>query len=147
MQILQFIAIMLTALALVPGGAHLFELPHKIVLPEEQYFIVQSIYRGWALFGNVIIAAIATNLALALMLWRCRRRFWPSLAAGLILAGTLLVFFVWTQPANVATRYWTMTTPDWQNLRAQWEWSHAANAVLTFIGLCCATLSALRSAE
>jgi len=138
---------MLTAIAFVPAGGHLFELPNKIGLSEEHYFVAQSIYRGWALFGNVIIAAIAANLTLALTSWRRRRRYWPSLAAALILAGTVLVFFAWTQPANVATRYWTVTTPDWQKLRTQWEWSHAANAVLTFIALCCATLSALRSAE
>ena len=35
----------LTALALVPAGAHLFELPNKIGLAQDQYFIVQSIYR------------------------------------------------------------------------------------------------------
>jgi hypothetical protein len=39
----------LTALALVPAGAHLFELPNKIGLSQDRYFIVQSIYRGWAL--------------------------------------------------------------------------------------------------
>jgi hypothetical protein len=44
---------MLTAPALVPVGAHLFELPNKIGLSEEHYFLVQSIYRGWALFGIV----------------------------------------------------------------------------------------------
>src|SRR5262252_4843030 len=26
---------------------------------------------------------------------------------------------------------------DWDGWRRQWEWSHAANAVLTFIALCC----------
>jgi hypothetical protein len=140
-RILQFVAIILTALALVPGGAHLFELPHKISLPEEQYFVVQSIYRGWALFGTVIIAAIAANLVLAFMFFRRRRPFWPSLAAGLILAGALIVFFGWTYPANQVSDNWTVIPSDWEALRQQWEWSHAANAILTFIALCCATLS------
>ena len=57
-------------LALVPGGAHLLELPNKISLPEQQYFVVQSIYRGWALCGIVIFAAIGANLLAALMLRR-----------------------------------------------------------------------------
>jgi hypothetical protein len=95
LRVLQFIAVVLTAVAFVPAGAHLFELPHKIALTEHDYFVVQSIYRGWALFGIVIITAIAANLALALMLWRRREPFWPSLAAGLILgrdaAGVLCV--------------------------------------------------------
>lgn len=128
-------------LALVPGGAHLLELPNKISLPEQQYFVVQSIYRGWALCGIVIFAAIGANLLAALMLRRQGRPYWPSLAAGLLLAVMLLVFFSWTYPANQATDNWTVVTPNWQALRTQWELSHAASAVLTFIALCCATLS------
>ena len=39
MRVLQFLAVVLTALALVPGGAHFFELPNKIGLGEQQYFV------------------------------------------------------------------------------------------------------------
>ena len=147
MRLLQFIAVILTALVFAPTGAHLFELPNKIILPKEQYFIVQSVYRGWALFGSVIIGAIAADLVAALALWRRRRRFWPSFAAALILIGTLVVFFVWTQPANVATDFWSVAIPGWEKLRAQWEFSHAANAALSFIALCCAGLSAVLSQD
>jgi hypothetical protein len=31
---------------LVPSGAHLFALPNKIGLAQDQYFVVQNIYRG-----------------------------------------------------------------------------------------------------
>jgi len=55
LKIVQFLALVLTALALVPSGAHLFEFPGKINLGAEQYFIVQSIYRGWSLFGIVLV--------------------------------------------------------------------------------------------
>jgi hypothetical protein len=144
---MQFLAIVLTALALVPSGAHLFELPNKIGLPQEQYFTVQAIYRGWALFGGVIIAAIVVNLAVAFMLWRRGRRFLLSLAAAVILALTLVVFFVWTYPANQATDNWAAVAADWEKLRAQWELSHAANAFLTFIGFCCTTLSVVMSGD
>lgn len=141
MQMLQAAAVILTALALVPGGAHLFELPNKMALPEQQYLVVQSIYRGWALFGAVIFAAIGANLVAALMLWRRRGPWWSSLAAGLFLAVMLVVFFSWTYPANQATQNWTVTAENWQALRTQWELSHAVSAVLTFTALCCATIS------
>jgi len=142
-RVLQFLSVVVTALAFVPSGAHLFELPNKFGLSQERYFIIQSIYRGWAFFGIVIFAAIAANLLLAGMLrWR-GKRYWPALAAGLIMTATLVVFFAWTYPANQATANWTLATPDWQSLRARWEVSHAANAVLTLIALCCATLSAV----
>jgi hypothetical protein len=82
LRLLQFVAVILTALALMPSGAHLLELPHKIALTEQQYFVMQSIYRGWSLFGAVIIAAITTNLLLALMLFRRRKTLgstsWPA---------------------------------------------------------------------
>jgi hypothetical protein len=71
----QFVAVILTALTFAPSGAHLFELPNKIGLSEEHYFIVQSIYRGWAFFGIVIVAGIGTNLTLAVMLMRRESRF------------------------------------------------------------------------
>jgi hypothetical protein len=45
-QMVRFLAIVLTALALVPAGAHVFALPNKIGLPQEEYFVVQGIYRG-----------------------------------------------------------------------------------------------------
>jgi len=131
----------MTALAFVPVGAHLFELPNKIGLSEQHYFVVQSIYRGWALFGVVIFAAIAANLTVAATLWHKGRPFWPSFAAGLLLAATLLVFFEWTYPANLATNNWTVVIADWKALRTQWELSHGVNALLTFIALCCAALA------
>ncbi len=75
MSLLQFAAVMLTALALLPSGAHFFELPNKIVLAQQQYFTVQQIYRFWALFGIVLIAAIVAHLAAAMLLWRRGKPF------------------------------------------------------------------------
>jgi len=69
-KIVQFLAVILTALALVPSGAHFFALPNKIDLTQEHYFIAQNIYRGWALFGIVLFPALAVDLALAIMLRR-----------------------------------------------------------------------------
>jgi hypothetical protein len=139
----QFLAIVLTALALVPAGAHLFELPNKIGLAEDAYFVVQSIYRGWALFGIVLFGALAANLALTFLLRRRRGAFWLGLLAFLLVAATLVVFFTWTYPANQATSNWTEVPANWQELRRQWEYAHAANAILTFIALCAVTLSTL----
>jgi hypothetical protein len=140
---LRLAAVLLTALALVPSAAHLFELPHKIRLPEQQYFVVQGIYRGWALFGAVLIAAAIVNLILGAALHRRRERAWPALAAGLLVALTIVVFFLWTDPANRATANWTTIPADWRRLRAEWEYSHAANAILTLAVLCLAALAAI----
>jgi hypothetical protein len=143
LRLTQFLAIVLTALALVPAGAHFFELPNKVGLGQEAYFIVQNIYRGWALFGIALFGALGANLALALMVRRVRGPFWLALAGFLLVAATLAVFFTWTYPANQATSNWTEVPANWQELRRQWEYAHAVNALLTFVALCAVTVSAL----
>jgi len=133
----------LTALALVPGGAHLFSLPNKINLSESDYFIAQSVYRGWALLGIVLIGAAIANLALA---WLIRAQRAPSVFAligGIFLVATLAIFFSFTFPANQATNSWTQVPGDWEQLRWRWELSHAVNAVVTFFAFCSLTISLL----
>lgn len=67
MRTVHALAVILTALALVPSGAHIAELPNKLSLDHDQYFVVQQLYRGWALFGVVIIAALLVNLIFAIL--------------------------------------------------------------------------------
>lgn len=138
---LQFIAVILTALALVPAGAHLLELPNKIVLPQAEYFTVQGIYRGWSLLGVVLVAAILANLLLTVWLRRRGVAFWLALASLLLVGATLAIFVVSTYPANQATQNWTVVPENWQALRDQWEYAHAISAILTFIALCFVLLS------
>jgi hypothetical protein len=143
----QFLALVLTALALVPTGAHLFELPNKIGLSEEQYFTVQGIYRGWALFGIALFGAAIADLALVVLLRRQHAASrWAIVALAAMLA-TLAIFFVWTFPTNQATSNWTVVPGDWRDLRAQWEYSHAVNAVLTLLSFCAVALSTVLARE
>jgi hypothetical protein len=143
-RLLQFCALILTAMALVPAGAHLFELPNKIGLDQSAYFTVQGIYRGWALFGIALFGALLANGVLALVVALRRRPYALPLTAFLLVAATLAIFFTWTFPANQATSNWTLPAANWQELRTQWEYVHAVNAVLTFIALCCLTWSVTR---
>lgn len=142
MRTLKFIAIVLSALALVPLGAHLFALPNKISLTDANYFVVQNIYRGWALFGIVLFGAVFANVALAWAM-RGQRAFVFVLVNLICLVATLLIFFAFTFPANQATNNWTEVPADWQQLRWQWEVSHAVNAVLAFAGFCSLAMSLL----
>jgi hypothetical protein len=63
--------------------------------------------------------------------------------AFLLVAATLVIFFTWTYPANQATSNWTVVPQNWRELRLQWEYAHATNAVLTFLALCAISLSVL----
>jgi hypothetical protein len=138
---LQFLALALTTIALIPSGAHLFELPHKITLAQDQYFTVQGIYAGWSLFGAVLIPAVIVNFGLAYLM---RDQHWSAvliLAAGILMAVTLATFFIWIYPANQATANWTTIPANWQTLRSRWEYTHAVNAGLTFLAFACLTLA------
>jgi membrane protease YdiL (CAAX protease family) len=136
---LAFLAVLLTALALVPAGAHLLAMPNKLAMGRDAYLAAQAAYAGWAFAGILPIGAILACLGLALRQQQPPHSEgsspWPALAALLLAAG-LAVFFHWTLPANQATANWTRLPEAWEALRADWEWSHAANAVLTFLALC-----------
>jgi hypothetical protein len=143
----RFCALLFTALALAPAAAHLLELPNKIGLSREEYLVVQQIYRGWQLLGIVVFGALLSTLGLAMVVRKRRREFVPAFVAFLCIAGTQLVFWTFTYPANVETKFWTELPAHWDALRRQWEYSHAAAAVLNLLALLSAIVSVLSGGE
>ncbi|HXW70585.1 MAG TPA: DUF1772 domain-containing protein [Methylocella sp.] len=143
-RIIAGLAIVLTALALIPSAAHLASLPNKIDLSEEDYFLAQSLYRGWWLFSGVIIAALATNVWLAILL-TAGNRLSSSLAAAAaaLIIASLAVFLAEIYPINRETGNWTMIPDDWEAMRAHWEYAHAVEAGIIFVALCCVTAAVL----
>ena len=139
----RFLSLLFVALALTPAMAHLLELPNKMTLSREEYLIVQQIYRGWALLGIVIFAALLSTLILALRVRHNRRIFALTLTALVCIAGSLVVFFAFTYPANQVTNNWTHLPENWLELRRQWEYSHATGAALYLIALVTLQLSVL----
>jgi len=143
MKVTQFIAIIATAVYLVPAGAHLFELPNKVALTPTEYLTVQKIYAGWSLFGIVIGMALLATLAHALLARTDRTSFALSFGALVALAATQGVFWAFTYPVNAATGFWTVPPNSFEMTRWQWEYSHAAGALLTFVALVAIVLAAL----
>jgi hypothetical protein len=139
----RFLALLFAALALAPALAHLLELPNKIGLSRDEYFTVQQIYSGWALLGSVVFGALFSTLALAILVRKRRREFVPALIAFLCIAATQAVFLTFTFPANEQTANWTVLPENWAALRVQWEYSHAASAVLNLIAFIAVILSVL----
>jgi hypothetical protein len=138
-----FFALLFGALALAPAMAHLLTLPNKIALPQEAYFTVQGIYRGWALLGIVVFGALASSLALIVTVRRKPLALLWAVVAFLCVAGAQALFWTYTYPANVATSNWTEAPANWAALRDQWEYSHAAGAVLNLIAVAALVLSVL----
>ncbi len=131
----RLLAIVTVALYLVPTGAHLFELAGKMRLSPADYMLVQALYRGWALFGIVIFAALLLTLLHAVLHRRKRNVVILSLAAFFSLVSTQVIFWVFTYPMNVASSNWTVTPEHFEAARHQWEYSHAVSAVLAFLAL------------
>jgi Domain of unknown function (DUF1772) len=140
----RFLAVVVTGLALIAPGAHLYELSNKLALSKSDYFVVQGIYRGWWLVGLLLPLAFLANLALAFISRQdAVGRMLALAAAGCILVN-LIIFYFYTQPANAVTDNWTLQPENWEALRSQWEYSHAVNAGVTFMAFCLATASAIR---
>jgi len=138
-------ALTFVALALCPGVAHLASLLNKITRAPEEYMVMQQAYNGWALFGIVIYGALLTTALNTILLRRQRGPFWLSLCAFLLIVATQVIFWVFTYPANAVTSNWTVIPEGFEGWRQQWEYSHAANAVLMLVAFILLVLSVLES--
>jgi hypothetical protein len=140
---LSLLSVLFTAVAFAAGFAHLVSLPNKLPMSREEYFTAQQVYRGWALLGVPIFAALVLTITLAVIERKDRRRFRLTAAAAGCMVLALVVFFAFTFPANQQTQNWTVAPANWERLRAEWEYSHAAGAVLYFAALTALVLSLL----
>jgi hypothetical protein len=127
-------AIFFCGLALVPSAAHALELPNKIHLTKDEYFVTQKLYRGWQRVAPIVILALFCTAVLAVRsITGGSGSKVASIAAFLSIAGTQIVFWAVTFPANRATNNWTHAPAHWELLRRKWEYSHAASAVLNLV--------------
>jgi hypothetical protein len=140
-QMIEFAAVMTTALALVPAMAHVLELPNKIHMQREEYLNAQRLYRGWQFVGIAVVAALISTILL-LRTSSGQDVVFSSIAVLSVLA-TQVVFWVFTFPVNRRTRNWTAVPTDWQVLRDRWEYSHATSAVFNLLALICVTRAVL----
>ena len=142
---LQFVAMLLTAVAMTASWAHLLALPNKMTLSHDDYLTVQQIFRRWALLGFIVVGAFVATAMLTVLQRGAGTSFYLPLAATLYIVLSFAVFFLFTFPANEATQNWIVLPQQWQALRKHWEYSHATGAVLYFVALALLTLSILFS--
>lgn len=134
--LIRFASILFSVITVSALTAHVLELPGKMALSQQDYMAVQTIYRGWAWLGIFEIGAIVFTFVWLLNRRKRRRRYYLTGIAVLLFLVSLGVFFQFTFPVNRMTENWTLFRPDWEKLRAQWEYSHAIRAALNFTGLC-----------
>jgi hypothetical protein len=136
-----FVALLASAVVLGPALAHLLELPNKIDLPRDEYFIVQKAYRGWNQIAWVLGIQVVALLAAAILARAERRVMVLTLLALACVLAAQGLFWTFTYPANVATANWTVMPDNWDGLRRRWEYSHAAGATLQLAGFCLLALA------
>ncbi|MGD9923231.1 MAG: hypothetical protein AB7V13_17570 [Pseudorhodoplanes sp.] len=141
---LRFFAVLLTGLALIAPGAHLYEMANKMHLARQEYFVVQSIYTGWWIAGLLLPLAFCANVALAWTLSGDRSARYLALGAAFCIAANLTIFYFVTQPANAATNNWTVIPDNWMALRKAWEVSHAVNAGVMLVAFALTIAAAIR---
>jgi hypothetical protein len=73
-----------------------------------------------------------------------RTAFLLSLTSVLWLAATQMIFWAFIYPMNVASNNWTVTPENFEAAQRQWEYSHAVNAMITFVAFV-AIISPLRT--
>jgi hypothetical protein len=144
---LRLLAVLAVSLYLIPGGAHVLEMPNKLALSPADYMIVQAIYAGWDHAAYALLAALVFTIAHAIVVWRLPLARWLSLGAFLALIGNLAVFFTYTYPINVLTRSWTVAPENLEKARRQWEYSHAINAGFVLLALVLTVSAVLASSS
>jgi Domain of unknown function (DUF1772) len=147
-RIVQSLALIFFALSVGLSFAHALEMPVKMQYDGPLYVTVQnSLYRFWgppspAAFVEAV--ALLCTAFLAFLRRKQRSSFvWILIAFVLLFLAFPLIFFLFTEPAN---RIFRAATPssipeNWMQVRAQWEYSHAARFVLELCGLIALVLS------
>jgi hypothetical protein len=139
-----FVVQLATALALGGALAHALELPNKIGMSREHYFIVQRAYDGWNRLAYLLAVELSGILAV-IWLYRAEPRvWWPATAALAALVAAQAIFWIWTFPANQATNNWTSQPQNWEILRRHWEYSHLAGAAFQLLDITALIVAVLR---
>lgn len=158
-HVLQVVTVMIVALPTALSVAHALELPGKMRLDENTYRAVQRIYYpGFTIGGASEPLAIIMT---ALLLWATPAgtiTFWLVLIAFLAMLAIVAIYWLLIHPVNKSWMEGQPVTtsgayffgagkkregqqPGWTELRNRWEYSHAARAMISSIGLLALVIS------
>jgi hypothetical protein len=134
----RFVTLMLAALTTGMAFCHLMELPAKMRYDAQAYLTVQQTYPYFGTVGAVLEpGSIAAAAVLCFLVRKQRPSFWLTLAGTLLLAAALAAWFTFVAPMNAELATWAPESipADWTDVRDQWEYAHAARAILQIAGL------------
>jgi hypothetical protein len=149
-QTFRLLGLILAACTFGLAFCHVVELPAKMTLSGPEYMTTLRLYQLFGPVGSVTEpGAIVATIVLAFLVRRQRRALALTVAAAVLLATALLVWFAVVNPVNAR---WAAAAPgqvpaDWMALRDRWEYGHAAHAAILFLGLVSLILSVLVQEE
>lgn len=143
----RLLTIMFVALSLAPALAHLLELPAKMSYDGTLWLTIsQTLYGAFGTFGAAFeVGAVITTVILAILVRQRRPAFAWTLLGAICMVAVHAAFWIWLAPVNATIAALTPETlpADWMELRNQWEYTHAARAVLQIIALSALVFSIL----
>lgn len=143
----RLLAIMLTALSLGPALGHLLELPAKMTYAGALWLTVsQTLYATFGTVGAAFeVGAVVSTVVLTIMVRQRRPAFGWTAFSALCAIISHAAFWIWLAPINATIAALTIETlpSNWVELRSQWEYTHAARAVLQTIALGALVISIL----
>lgn len=136
----RLLTIMFAALSMGTVLCHLMEMPAKVNFDGALWLtLLHKLYPPT--FGTIgaffEVGAIVTSLLLAYLVRRRWQTFAWTLAGALCLLVAHAGFWLWIAPVNATMAVLTPDTlpTDWTRLRDQWEFTHAARAILQIAAL------------
>jgi len=149
-RMLWFATLMLAAMGMTMGAAHVLELPPKMQYDAQTYAAVNmTLYPLFAIVGGAVQAlAILASLWLAIRV-RAQRIFATTLFGALCLALSLALWFLLVQPVNSEWSTLVHGAPSaiaesYGRLRDRWEYGHAVAFAAWFLGVSVLVYTAVR---
>jgi hypothetical protein len=142
----RFMTIILTALTMGMAFCHLLQMPPRMRLDGALWLASNALYQLFGTVGAVIdIGAWILAVVLTILVRQRRPAFQWTLFGTVCLIVAHVAWWGFIAPVNAELAIWTPESipADWTRLRAQWEYTHAARAVLQILGLSAFVLSVL----
>ncbi len=143
----RLLTIVLVALSLAPALGHLLELPAKMTYDGTLWVTLQqTLYGAFGTVGGAFeIGAVITTVVLAILVRHRRPAFGWTLFAAVCMVAMHAAFWIWLAPVNstIAAISLDALPANWMDLRSQWEYTHAARAIIQIIALAALVFSVL----
>lgn len=149
LTIWRFITSILAALTMGMAFCHLLEMPTRLTW-DATLWVTTTVSEGlYWLFGTIgAFIDVGSWMTASMLVFLVRKRtpaFQWTLAGALFLIAAHILWWLFVFPVNTEIATWTAHSApaNWEQWRAQWEYTHAVRAVLQIMGLASLLLSVL----